>query len=467
MDNRVTNLFGRAKQLIQSLFSDRALETLQHPVHRFLHFWVFVGRSFVRNRCAVRATGLAYATLLALVPLLAVSLGVSTSLLKSDQDQTRKLIEELVGQVAPQFEQYPGTEEGRDAARVRVVDYIQNFIANIDSGALGLTGMIALVVVAIGLLSSIEASFNDIWGITRGRSWLSRVIHYWTAITLGPLIVFVAMGMAVSAEFLKEPEGLLGRVMLNLAPFLVLALAFALLYQFMPNTKVNWRAALVGGLVGALLWVLNSKFNVVFASRVVAASKIYGALGVFPVFLIGVYVSWLIVLLGAQVTYAVQCRHAYFEEKLSEGLSQRGREFVALRLMLAVADRFHRGVSPASAAELADELGVSPRLVAHLVEPLCGQKLLVEVNATEPAYAPTRPLDRISLDDIIEALRSGAGPDLSTRPGAARESLREAYQAVQRAECQVAGSLSLREMLDRSQSSAEGTRDWARDGDRE
>jgi DNA-binding IscR family transcriptional regulator len=134
---------------------------------------------------------------------------------------------------------------------------------------------------------------------------------------------------------------------------------------------------------------------------------------------------------------------------------------------LAVADRFHRGVSPASAAELADELGVSPRLVARLVEPLCAQKLLVEVNATEPAYAPTRPLDRISLDDIIEALRSGVGPDLSTRPGAARESLREAYQAVQRAEVEVAGSLSLREMLDRSQSSAEGPKDWASDGDRE
>jgi hypothetical protein len=136
MDNRVTTLFRRAKQLIQLLLSDRALETLQHPVHRFLHFWVFVGRSFLKNRCAVRATGLAYTTLLALVPLLAVSLGVSTSLLKSDQDQTRQMLEELVGQVAPQFEQYPGAEEETDEAHVRVVDHLQNFIANIDSGAM-------------------------------------------------------------------------------------------------------------------------------------------------------------------------------------------------------------------------------------------------------------------------------------------------------------------------------------------
>lgn len=492
--DRVTSFFGRAKQSIRSVFSEKPEEISRHSVVGFLHFWVFVGRSFVKNRCPVRATALAYTTLLALVPLLAVSLGVSTSLLKSDREQTRQLIEQLIVQLAPQLEQVPGSEQEKEEARQRIIDYVQNFIGNIHSGALGVTGMVALVFIAIGLLSTIEASFNDIWGVLRGRSWLSRVIHYWTAITLGPLIVIVALGMAVSTQWLSAPDqpqvtasrgesgpgevsvrteergevkrgvmertragalralrtlaqGPLGRLLLNLVPFLVLSVFFALLYQLMPNTKVNWKAAVVGGMVGALLWLLNSKFNVVFASRVVSASKIYGPLGVFPVLLIGIYVSWIIVLFGAQVAYAFQHRHAYLQEKRNERVSQRGREFAALGLMLSVADRFHRGAMPASAEELASELGVTPRLVTQLVEPLCRQNLLVEVNAPEPGYAPKRPLDRINLDDILESLRSDGGPELSAWPGGRHDALRESYLAVNRAEREVAGSVTLLQLL--------------------
>jgi hypothetical protein len=181
----LTTRYGRAKQQIASLFSEKPGRKIHHPVYGFLHFWVFVGRSFLRNRGPVRATALAYTTLLALVPLLAVSLGVSTSLLKSDEDQTRQLIEQLIGQVAPQLGQLPGTEVEQAEAKQQVIEQIQEFIANIHSGALGVTGTVALVVIAIGLLSTIEAAFNDIWGVLRGRSWMSRVIHYWTTITLG------------------------------------------------------------------------------------------------------------------------------------------------------------------------------------------------------------------------------------------------------------------------------------------
>ena len=200
MVNRAISLIHRARQVVTSLFSEKPGDVPQHPVHGFLHFWVFVGRSFVKNRCPVRATALAYTTLLALVPVLAVSLGVSTSLLKSDQDQTRRMIEQVIGQVAPQLEQLPGSEQEKVEARQRVIEQIQDFISNIHSGALGVTGTVALVVVAIGLLGTIESSFNDIWGVPRGRSWVSRVVPYWTAITLGPLIVILEIGRASCRE---------------------------------------------------------------------------------------------------------------------------------------------------------------------------------------------------------------------------------------------------------------------------
>jgi membrane protein len=501
-DPKPASRWSGLRQRLESLLADKALseEAIKHPVHAFIHFWGLVIRSFLRNRCPVRATALAYTTLLALVPLLAVGLGVSSTLLKGDEQQTEEFIEHIINQMAPQLEQLPGTEEERSEARERIIQEILSFIANIHSGALGVTGTLALVFIAIGLLSTIEFTFNDIWGVSRGRSWFARLICYWTAITLGPLIILLAMGLAVSGQLFpardqpvpleletsrpaersdvaesdtttsasdrpdasesdavalqrlvrRVQEGPLGRLLFGVLPFLILSGFFAMLYQLMPNTHVDWRAASVGGVVGALLWVFNSQFNVAFAARVVAASKIYGPLGVFPVFLIGLYVSWLIVLFGAQVAYAFQNRRAYLQDKLAEGTNQRGREFVALRVMLTIARRFQGGQLPPSIGDLAAELGVSSRVVGQVVEPLQQTHLLVEVNTPDTAYAPARPLDRISTEQILQALRSGKGQELATSAGTDRELVREIYGTVQEAERGAAGPLTLQRMLERS-----------------
>jgi membrane protein len=496
MDKKPISRLARVKGQIQSLAAGKvpAEEMVDQPVHAFLHFWALALRSFVQNRCPVRATALAYTTLLALVPLLAVSLGVSSSLLKSEPEETKRLIEELIDYVAPQLEQLPGTEQEKIDARQRMVEQIQSFIANIHSGALGLTGIVALLVVALGLLSTIEITFNDIWGVSRGRTWFSRVICYWTAITLGPLVVLLAMGLAVSSQFLpgpeesepdrpqtalnqaegvsgpsiaeKEPvvtvrttgrnpvrsilEGPVGRVLFGVLPFVILSGSFALFYKLMPNTRVKWRAAMIGGVVGATLWLLNSKFNVAFASRVVAASTIYGPLGVVPVFLIGLYFSWLIVLFGAQVSYAFQNRRAYLMEKLAEGTNQRGREFIAIRLMLAVGRRFQKGDSPPSLVRLATELGVSSKLLCQVIAPLLQCNILMEVNSPETAYAPARPLDQISTDNILLALRSGQGLEPSTPPGPDRDVARAVCDKIEQAERDAAGPMTLQRLLDRS-----------------
>src|SRR5213075_821842 len=370
----------------QVLLDDRGIATMDgtqlHPFKKFVHFWVLVGKSFVRNRCPVRASALAYTTLLALIPLLAVGLGVSTKLLQSSEEQKGELIQTLVDELAPQLGLVAASPEekaamrhkvaerfreampallqsggaqrtnlvndvasslvpamkaegsdkdvnaeyrqklarrmlelmprlvksseqrrdklvgklvddvtmwnlrqnrGQDETSQKVVEEIKSFIANVHSGALGLSGTIALVFVAIGLLSTIEATFNDIWGVSRGRNWFVRIIHYWAAITLGPLVVILSMGLAVGSQFqvaqdFIEETPMIGGLLFKLIPFFVLSGSFMLLYQLMPNTKVHWKAALVGGAVAGLLWIANGNANALFASRVVSASKIYGSL---------------------------------------------------------------------------------------------------------------------------------------------------------------------------------------------
>lgn len=421
---------------------------------RFVRFWVFVGRSFVRNRCPVRASALAYTTLLALVPLLAVAISISTSFLKSEKGQeevtehVNKWITELVHRVAPQL----GVQaEGSSVNVQEVVDTINSAIAKIQSGSLGVTAGLLLMFVAISLLNSIESTMNDIWGVSRGRSWITRIFYYWGVITLIPALILTAMSINTGRFFdttrqMMEQFPIFYSFASFLVPVLILTPTFGLFYYLMPNTRVEWRAARLGGFVAAVLMHLNNQFSVIYFDQVVRNSKIYGGLGTIPVFLIGLYFSWLIVLLGAQVSYAYQNRRSYFQEKQADNINQRGREFVALRIMTFIAKRFNVGDRPPSLTEIAESISVPSRLASKIIEPLLQTKILMEVagnKAAEVAYTPGRPLEKISFQNILDALRAGMGQEVATAEDLDRASIRGELDKVLGAEQEVASKITL------------------------
>ena len=441
-------------------------------LRRAAHFWLRVVKSFQHNRCPVRASALAYSSLLALVPMMAVVIGVATSLLqKQGEDAVGKMIDQLVVNVAPAL----GLQNSPDAAqaterRHEVVRQITDSIGRIHSGALGATGIVALLFVAISMLVRIEETFNDIWGITRGRSWVARVIQYWATLTLGPILLIVVVGLtsgpqlnAVHAYLAGLPlgAGVLLSFLFRFLPFLLLSLAFGLFYQLMPNTRVRWQAALTGGMVAGFLWQLNNQVGVLYVSSVVKNSQIYGSLGIIPVFMVGLYFCWLILLFGAQVAYAFQNRAAYLQEKLAEGVNQKGREFVALRLMTQLASHFRRGEKPPSVEQLSAALGVPTRLVTQLLNALLQARLLVEVVDLETGFAPARSLDRISAQDVLQALRAGAGSEPATREDDARSVVRGEFDRIALAESSVASTVTLEQLTNR-ESKAE-RREPARD----
>src|SRR5581483_1820670 len=410
---------------------------------KFIHFWLMVWRSFTRNRCPVRASALAYATLLALIPMLAVVMSITSTFLRKDGEaRIDQLITKLVAvamppatlstnlsatmsqpasegnlagsdsspatnsELAPQMESVPEAGQTNDAvratlaenqqvvaARKSVARKINEFIQNTRSGALGVTGSVLLIFAAISMLSRIETTFNDIWGVPRGRSWFMRIVLYWGVLSLAPLLVVVALGLATgphleSTKHFLATFPIVGHFVFHFlfqfAPAAILCLTFAAFYMLMPNTSVRWDAALVGGLVGGLLFHLNNLINVLYVSRVVSNSKIYGSLGLVLVFMIGLYFSWLILLLGAQVAYAFQNRTSYLEEKQVESINQRGREFIALRLMTLIGQYYLRGDPPNSIQDLASELCVPSRLVRQIMETLAAARLVVEVGESRP-----------------------------------------------------------------------------------
>jgi membrane protein len=471
--------WAKIRAAAQNFFDEKGIESDEKFVcsrlHRTAHFWLLVIKSFIRNRCPVRAASLAYTTLLALVPLLAVGVSITTSMLqKRGEEPVNQLISKLVDYMAPALElqkDSPATEalpmdEDELAlwgfakedfpltGRQRIVKQITSFIGNIRTGALGITSVLALLFVGVSLLRTIEATFNDIWGVARGRGIIKSIVYYWTTITLGPLVLVGAFTLTTgpyvegTRVFLDRP--FLGPFVFHVLPFLILSLAFAAFYAVMPNTKVHFKAALVGGIVGGSLWQLNYIFSVVYVSRVMSYTNIYGSLGVFPLFLVGMYFSWLIMLFGAQVAYAFQNRRAYIQEKQAESVNQRGREFIALRLMTHIARNFTAGERPLALTELSRQLAVPSQLAQKVLCTLVQAGLLVESTDTDVRFSPGRPLDRISAYDVVCALRAGQGQELATTEDEARMLVRSEFERMILAEREAGSAITMQSLAELS-----------------
>jgi membrane protein len=449
----------RIRTAAENFFHEKGIESdesfSRSRGQRIAHFWLLVGKSFVRNRCPVRASALAYTTLLALVPLLAVVMSITTSVLKSrGEAEIQQLVDRMIDYAAPTLDlETRATEDGEPSGREKVVKQINSFIQNINSGTLSATAGLALLFVGISLLRTIEAAFNDIWGVTKNRSWFKSIVYYWAAITLGPIFIVGTIALTTGPHLAKTQAYLntvpfLGAVFFRVTPFVVLSLGFAAFYAAMPNTRVHWKAALVGGTIGGCLWQLNNMFNVIYVSRAVSYTNIYGSLGVLPLFLVGMYFSWLIMLFGAQVAYAYQNRGAYIEERQAESVNQRGREFIALRMMTHIARNFLAGARPLSRVELSKQLTVPSQLAQKVLCTLVNNGLLVEVNDLEVRFTPARPLDRISAYDVICALRAGRGQELATHDDESRVLVRSEFERMIVAEREAGAAITLQSLAE-------------------
>ena len=472
---------------------------LEGRLERFVHFWVLVVRQFIRHRCLVRASALSYSTLIALIPLLVVALSVTSSLLKTQgEEQFQHAIEKLTSALIP-----PATlgtnvtaSDGQTvmvvtnlaasapavadtnsittnlvtvaspanasavpvSAQKEMARQIWVFVQKTQSGALGATGVVLLIFVAVSLLGRIEETFNDIWGVTRGRNWLTQIQLYSTTIMLGPLLLITALGLAGGSQFQSARDFItqtpvVGKLIFQCLPLLMIWLTFTFVYQLLPNTKVKFSAAFIGGAVAGTLWHLNNVFGYLFVSRVFTNNTIYGSLYLLPVFMVGIYFSWVILLFGVQIAYACQNRAAYLQDRLADNVNQRGREFVALRLMTCLGQRFQLGLRPATVFQLSDELGIPSRLSQSVLRTLAGKQLVTEVAGHEAGheagFVPARPLETINAYDIILAMRTGTGQDLPLREEALLTEIYGEFARIEKAERETAAAISLLSLANR------------------
>jgi len=346
---------------------------------------ILVARDFRADRCLLRASALTYATLLSIVPVFALTF----SLLKGLGVQNT-LEPIILKQIAIGSEQ--------------IVTEIIRYINNTNVGRLGTVGLITLVLTVLALLSNIEETFNNIWGVQETRSLYRRFSDYFSVLIFGPLFVLVAISMTTTLESQSFVQTLLGMayvgkviyLLFKVFPFVAMWAAFTFLYIFMPNIKVGFQAALVGGVFGGTLWQLAQWSYLYFQVGVARYNAIYGTMAALPIFMVWMYVSWIIVLLGMEVTYAYQNLRLVRLEIRGETVNFASREMIALTILLQVAMAFQRGEKPWRSQAISEGQGLPPRL-RFLSE--------VRVGVDDFAYQPARALENTKVHSVVRSLK--------------------------------------------------------------
>ncbi|HRE83913.1 MAG TPA: YihY/virulence factor BrkB family protein [Opitutaceae bacterium] len=384
----------------------------------------------LETNAASRAAALSFSSLLGIGPLVAIAVLVAGFTLdKNDPNLAANTVNKIIGYVAPQLVQYDqmaareeAEREGRTVdpqAAVKVnpqlVEIINGFVAGSTSGAVGALCGLTLIVIVLQLFTSVETAFNEIWGVRRGRSWLMRLVFYWTILTLGAVLFFTAAtGLSAGAflntfaEKLPFGEEILPLLQLLLPGASVLLLTGLLMvfYRTIPNTRVLWSAALVGAVVVALLILLNNFLAALYLKRVFLTRSLYGSLSIVPVLMLGLYIFWLFVLLGGTVSYAVQNVHFRNSQAAWNSLSEALRERLTLIVLLTIGRRFEACLQPCTAQQLSEALKVPTQILNESLNRLVKMQLVTPIPADESdssadfRFQPARPLGRITLRDF-------------------------------------------------------------------
>lgn len=410
--NRFVHIYHR--EIWQSAFlKERSIKGSFYAVLRVVSITITV---FIESRIATRAAALSFSSLLGLGPLIAIAVLVAGFALgkNADPNLVADTLSKMIKIVAPQIQQYEILTQTPTEANPQLVEVINNIIAGSQSGSAGTLSTFSLLFIVLLLFKSIEDTFNDIWGVRQGRSVLMRVVLYWTVLTLGAILFFTAVALlgtstfsAVFVEKLPAGQRLLTSLGLTLPfSFILLATVLTLFYRVIPNTRVFWRAAFVGGLVVAALLMVNNFLTFLYVKRVVLEKSLYGSLALPLVVMSALYILWLCVLTGGIVSYAIQNVHYRNSQAAWSTLAEAMRERLALVVFLTICRRFRECLPPISASHLSTMLKVPTQLLNECVNRLVRLQLITTVRpppesaATDYLYQPARPLNRITLFDF-------------------------------------------------------------------
>lgn len=358
------------------------------------------------GQLSMRAMSLVYTTLLSLVPLLAVSFSVLKAL--GVHYQVQPVLQKFLAPLGPKG----------DEITARVIE----FVGNMKVGVLGSVGLAMLIYTVVSLIYKIESSFNYIWRVDNPRSFARRFTGYMSLLLVGPIMIFSAMGITaafMSTSFVERiqgigPIGYLFYLAHSLLPYIITCAAFTFVYLIMPSTRVRTQAALAGGVFAGVIWELTGLGFARFVVSSVQYPAIYSGFAILIMFMIWVYISWLILLLGAAVSFYYQSPQYLLAGREGDTLSNRVRERLAFCVMYLVGKCYHEGDRTMTADMLAERLAVPAGPLMETLGQLEKDGLVVTTADDPPVYMPARDLETIQLTDVLLAVRAAGEGRLSS-----------------------------------------------------
>jgi membrane protein len=406
------------------------------PVLRVLRYPAAIVRDWLAGEISVQAMSLAYTTLLSLVPLMVFSFAILKGI--GARNDLHFILDEFfrpLGNAANQL-----------------TESVMSFVANMRGDVLGSIGLIFLTYTVLSTIQKVETSFNFVWRVDRPRNLVRRFTGYLSVMIVGPILLAVALGLLGSAAHSAIAQWLdsvayfawLLHALGRLLPYAIVTVVFTFMYALIPNTGVELRAALIGGVTGGILWALVGQ---VFTAVLLYSSQmmvVYTGFAIVLTTLIWVYLSWLILLIGAELAFYVQFPQYLPLGHESAALEGSVREQLGLSIMVLIARDYRRGLPHWSASRLADELDVPRAALAPLLAAL---ERAGQLTATEKEqFVPGRDPESIRVSAIIAALRSPAS-GRSTPPIRAMAPAIEVLAKIDRALERELGEHSLKDLI--------------------
>jgi len=370
---------------------------------RQLRIFLLAFRGFREDKCNLRASALTFYSLMSIVPVVAMAFGIAKGF------GLEKLLEKTL------IEKMPGQEE----IVGKIIAFSHSMLQNAKGGLIAGIGLLALFWLVMKLLGNIENSFNAIWGIINGRSFGRKMSDYLSMMLICPVLFIAASSATVfistQITLITHKIALLGKfsllieLALKILPICVIWFLFSFINIFMPNTKVRFSAGIGGGILAGTIFQIVQWAYIKFQIGVAKYGAIYGSFAALPLFLVWLQTSWIVVLFGAEITFACQNVDTYEFEHDSLKVSPSFKKLLSLQIVHLCVKNFCRGEKPWNVTQISHALEIPIRLVNLILSELVECHVLSETgkkDGGETGFQPAVDVEKLTISYVLDALDS-------------------------------------------------------------
>ncbi len=362
---------------------------------------LYAFKGFNEDKCQLSAAALTFWTLFSIVPLFAMAFGIAKGF-----GLEKLLREELYQQI-----------QGQEEVMARIIEFSERMLETTSGGLIAGIGLGILFFTVIRLLGNIEMSLNEIWGVKEHRNWVRKFSDYLAIMIVCPSLLIVVSSLnvyiATKVENMTEQVEILNmfsqfiQLGLKILPFFVLWNLFSFIYVVIPNTRVNIVAGIVGGVAAGTIYQIFQGLYLNLQFWFSSTNAVYGSFAALPLFLFWLQTSWLIMLLGAEISFAYQNVDTYELEPDCLKASERFRKLVALQIATVVIKAFVSGKAPVSESSIAEKVEMPSRLVKDLLHQLVQSGILIELRSAgtrEMSYTAAKDPDSLTVSHVLNAM---------------------------------------------------------------